>query len=108
MNINAFTITAWQHPGGFGYQAFPKGIWYGRVDGLDCTAPCHTAERAKQEAQVMLSSGSIRAQILTGIDCYEGWLRQDLGEKGHAEALEKLARYRAFLAKLDEHDIPQR
>lgn len=71
-----FSLDAWEHPAGRATHVFrDTGLWYGRVDGFEATAPCPRADVAVQHAWSSLESGAFAAQLATQIDCIEGWFR---------------------------------
>lgn len=94
-----FVLTAWKHPVGNGYQAFPAGVFYGQIDGRDATVPCHSAENAVQAAFNTLSSGGYRAHLETSIELLERHLQQGVAEPDGAT---KLADLQARLVKLEK------
>lgn len=78
-----FSLEAWNHPMGRATQVFRNtGLWYGRIDGIDATAPCHRADRAVLEAWLNLESGQFAAQLATKINTIENWFEADTCSPG--------------------------
>lgn len=100
MEIDGFVLTPWRHPV-CSYGQFPDGLWYGRVDGYDCTAPCSSADRAIEDAYHAFLSGSYRSSVLSAISTYEGWLGSP--EPYASKARGELKDLNSRLAKLDAH-----
>lgn len=98
MEVDGFVLTPWKHPVGAIMQ-FPDGIWYGMIDGYECTAPCFSADRALESAYHVFRGGAYRASLLTHISTYTGWLESP--EPYAGEARTKLVDLHARLAKLD-------
>lgn len=86
MKVDGLVVKGWKHPAG-GAKAFPRGIWYGEVDGMTCTAPCASEEAAVQMAYLAATEGGYRTALLSAIEVREGWIRlnQDKNGEGAAE-----------------------
>lgn len=69
-----FRLTGHRHPIGK-VRGFPQRIWYGAVDGRECTAPCYTEERAIESARYQLEHGGLKATLETSINCMQGWIK---------------------------------
>ena len=102
--IGQFVLTPWKHPVGR-LKHFPKGIWYGAIDGYEATAPCYSPEAALWQAHQALLGGAYRVSLITHVETFEGWLKQP--EPYASEARVKLADLRARLAKLDRFPVAQ-
>lgn len=91
ISTDMFTIDAHRHPIGNGYKAFPKGVFYGTVNGRAVTAPCASFESAIAFAKKALEEpDGLIASLRDSITCYEnnvaqGWMVDELREKIAAE-----------------------
>lgn len=99
MEIAGFVLTPWKHPNGYS-KAFPKGTWYGRIDGYDCTGPCTSPDAALYYAYQALIHKGYRVSLLTHIETFEHWLKNPT-EPYASQAKAELVDLHARLAKLD-------
>jgi hypothetical protein len=99
VRVGPFMVKGWRHPSGVSTQ-FPHGVWYGEVDGFQCTAPCYAEEDALRSAHSALVGGGYRVAVLSGIEVREHWVatRQDQDGKGASE----LPDLRARLKKVED------
>jgi hypothetical protein len=100
LDVEGFKLTAYKHPAG-NTTVFRNGIFYGEIDGYSVTAPVGDAENALVQALYALENGGYRTALKTALECYEGWLKQNLEDKDHQKAREKIADVTSRLAKLD-------
>jgi hypothetical protein len=96
LSHKGLVVTAMKHPA-TGHRAFPKGIYYGTVEGRDCTAPHGDADRAIQDAISKIDDGGLAASLMTRIRCMEGWVTSGC-EKPNTQ--DQIAKDRALLAKV--------
>lgn len=75
MEVDGFELTPWKHPTPSRPGAFRDGIFYGAIDGLTCTAPSSSAERAVVGAHQSLGRG-YRALLLDNLNCFKGWIER--------------------------------
>lgn len=81
--------------------AYPKGIWYGAVDGRTCTAPRGSAERAEQEAEHQLKGNGLAASVADSMRCYLGWLNGNASAPAHLQkAVQELQSEAPLMRKL--------
>lgn len=66
LEVDGFTITSMRHPAP-PPRSMPRGIFYGMVDGLVCTAPLFTHEAAMEGALLSLQ-GRLRSQLIATIE----------------------------------------
>jgi hypothetical protein len=104
LDVKGFKLTVWRHPVG-NTQVFKNGVFYGEIDGLSVTAPVGNKEDALYHALHALQSGGYRTALLTALECYQGWLKQDLGEVKNQQAREEIANTEKRLEKLDAWEV---
>lgn len=97
MRVGEFIVNGWRHPFGATSQ-FRRGIWYGAVDGYECTAPCHSEEDAVRCAHHAVLEGGYRAAVLSAIEVREHWAATDQDKEGKGAA--ELPELRQRLAKV--------
>lgn len=100
LDVDGFKLTAYKHPAG-NTTVFRNGIFYGEIDGYSVSAPVGNAENALHQALHALENGGYRTALKTAMECYEGWLKQDLKAEQYQAAREKIADVVNRLAKLD-------
>lgn len=71
LEIGGFVIDGWKHPVGNGYQALPKGVFYGRIDGDTCTPPVGSVGTAIAGALKLLVSGFYARDLAGRIDAHQ-------------------------------------
>lgn len=98
MRVGDLVIKGWKHPAS-GAKVFPRGIWYGEVDGMTCTAPCTSEEDAVQMAYRAATGGGYRVAVLSAIEVREGWVKRDQDTDG--KGAEELPGLRKRLEKID-------
>jgi len=82
-------------------HVFPRGVWYGTVDGRACTAPCGSAERAEQDAERQLRGNGLAASAVDSMGCYLGWLNGNASTPAHLQkAVQELQSEAPLLRKL--------
>lgn len=98
-HYKGFEISAYV-PGGRGVcSVYPKGCYYGTVDGWCCTGPCSTTEHAVKDAIFHLEHQGLVATLLTHISC----LGRSIGQGAQADAdTDEIQRGRALLRKILE------
>jgi len=96
LNHKGLVVAAIKHPA-TGHRAFPKGIYYGTVEGRDCTAPHGDPERAIQDAVSKISDGGLVASLMGNIQCLEGWITSGCEKP---DTRDQIAKDRALLVKV--------
>lgn len=100
IQINGHAISA-SGPGHFGFRAFPRGFWYGTIDGRSSTAPCGSEIHAIESAKHALLSGGHIATLKTEIGCMNHW-RDTQGEPYAAQAIERLEALQSALDRAEQ------
>lgn len=101
LHVQGFTVKAWKHPTRVSSQ-FPAGVWYGEIDGYPLGSPRSSEESALHEAYEMLCDGRYRTTLLSAIEHYERWLRDQTEEKFRAKATATLPKLRERLSKVEK------
>lgn len=96
LDYKGLAVAVRKHPA-TGHRDFPKGIYYGTVEGRDCTAPHGDPERALQDALSKLKDGGLVVSLMDGI---RGLERSLTGAENAAEICARISTERALLAKV--------
>jgi hypothetical protein len=100
--VRGFRLGAYKHPVG-ATAAFPKGIWYGQIDGMEVGAPCFSAEAAVASAHACLMGTAYKTLLHSIIEQNERqYSARQHGDgyqqaKAMTDARERLAKVHALL-----------
>lgn len=103
INFDGFALDAWKHPIGNGYSSFPKGVWYGRIDGFEATTPYSNADDAIRAVATALArdgARSFRTTLRTNIELLERHI-QEGATADPAKAAKEISAYKSELFKLN-------
>lgn len=85
--MNGFTITTVKQRKS---AQFPKGAYFGHIDGHCCTPPLADQLAAKEAALDFLHNGYL-ASLVARLETYLAWLADDLNPQHEEEALSQVA-----------------
>lgn len=103
LTFHGFELRGWKHPAPTGSsKVFPRGIWYGQIDGYSVGGPEWDEERAVRSAYNALLSSSHRAGLVTSIEGFERWLSDGVDDPYKQQAEQALPDLRRRLKKLDD------
>lgn len=100
MDISVFSITAKKSV--YTSSVFPRGHWFGYVNGYSATAPVSSKEQALLNAENNVINGHFKANMMDLKATYENWLNGHATSDKHLnEARKKLPEIIKLLSRLN-------
>ena len=64
-----------------GHPNYPNGIWFGTVDGIDCTGPCESEGSAEYQAVANFNTGVFREELEARLRSMVQWVDSDVWDR---------------------------